>query len=70
MKYAPDKDILLISPLQTNSESKSFFFLKTLFSQNIPQQYLITIFGMNIRQQLYILNVVFVIVKSQQKHTT
>ena len=26
MKYAPDKDILLISPLQTNSESKSFFF--------------------------------------------
>ena len=70
MKYAPDKDILLISPLQTNSESKSFFFLKTSFPQNIRQQYSRTIFGRNIWQQLYILNVVFVILNSQEKDTT
>ena len=39
MKYAPDKDILLISPLQTNSESKCILFFKTSFWPNIRQQY-------------------------------
>ena len=32
MKYVPDKDILLISPLQTNSESELIFFFKDNFS--------------------------------------
>ena len=44
MKYVPDKDILLISPLQTNSESKSFFFFKNI----ILPKYSARIFDKNI----------------------
>ena len=59
MKYAPDKDILLISPLQTNSESKSFFFLKhnfgKIFGKNIRHEYSVRIFGSNDRFLMFYL---------------
>ena len=55
IKYAPDKDILLIMPLQTESQSKVgpilIFLLKNpnlIFGGNICQKYLVGIFATNI----------------------
>ena len=51
MKYARDKDILLITPLQTNSESKynTYFFSEKfeIFGNYIHEKYLVLIFQMN-----------------------
>ena len=58
MKYAPDKDILLITPLQTDSPSKNIPYLASniyiyinskysveIFRRNIPFEYSVQIFG-------------------------
>ena len=49
MKYAPDKDILLITPLQTDSPSKNILYLASHIYIDRSPKYSVQIFRSNIR---------------------